>query len=335
MFISVIIPTKDRPTLVAKVLSGVAKQDFPRDSFEVIVIDDGSTKENQAKLQDFAKTLTLRIHIYSKDRGEGPAKARNLGISYAKGEWIAFTDDDVEIPPQWLKNAHDRIVQNSEIVGIEGPITTDINDPLYHSTQNVKGERSKKFEGYLTANMFYRKSTLVSIGGFDETFPSAFREDAELAFRLLSLGRIPYCSAIQVHHPARKITLMDAIRREIRHESDPLLNKKHPDKYPCLFAQTNLLWLILIVVQLGGGILGIFVTWTIWGINVLWLASVVATLGFFILGKGIIKGIYRWFGSYVRFYAFIRGSIKYRTFFSIIALTLKARKFGSIQTDSI
>jgi len=335
MFISVIIPTKDRPTLLERVLSGLVKQDFPRDSFEVIIIDDGSTKENQAKLQDLAKNLALDIHTYSKDRSEGPAKARNLGVSYAKGEWIAFTDDDVEIPPNWLRIAHDSIGQNPNIVGIEGSISTDIIHPLYHSTQNVKGKYSKRFEGYLTANMFYRKSTLVSIGGFDETFPWAFREDAELALRLLALGRVPYCSALQVHHPARKITLMDAIRREIRHESDPLLNKKHPDKYPCLFAQTNLMWLMLIVVQLGGAILGAFVPWTIWGLNLFWLASVFATLGFFILGKGITKGVYRWFGSYVRFYAFFRGSLKYRTFFSIISLTLKARKFGPIQTDCI
>ena len=335
MFISIIIPTKNRPILVTKVLADLAKQEFPRDHFEVLLIDDGSTKENLIKLRELLKPLELDFHFISKERGEGPAKARNLGISRARGEWIAFTDDDVEIPPYWLKNACERIVQNPDILGIEGAITSDIIHPLYHYTQNMKGPYSKKYEGYLTANMFFRKSTLVSIGGFDETFPRAFREDADLAFRVLAKGRIPFCEAIRVHHPARKLSLTEAIRRELRHESDPLIYKKHPDKYPCLFAQTNILWFLLIVIQAGGGIFGFFFPWTFWGFNIFWVASLLATITFFIVGKGISTGIYRWFASYVRFYAFLRGCIKYKTRFPIISLTFKARKFKPIPTDQI
>ncbi|OLS13454.1 MAG: hypothetical protein RBG13Loki_2908 [Promethearchaeota archaeon CR_4] len=128
---------------------------------------------------------------------------------------------------------------------------------------------------------------------------------------------------------------MNAIRREMRHESDPLLNKKHPDKYPCLFAKTNILWLSLIVLQLGGGFLGFFIHCVVWGINFFWLTSIIATLSFFILEKGASKGLYRWFGSYVRFYAFFRGSLKYRTYFSILSLIWKTRRFGPVETDTI
>src|SRR5687767_7876993 len=88
---SVVIPTYNRPLQLQQCLEGLANQDYPREAFEVIVVDDGG-EHPLTKINDHYQTrLSL---VFLKQANAGQASARNTGASHAKGQYIAFTDDD-------------------------------------------------------------------------------------------------------------------------------------------------------------------------------------------------------------------------------------------------
>jgi GT2 family glycosyltransferase len=320
------------------------QQVFPREDFEFVVIV-GSNDEIFPKVKEIIDAAEINIRFVRRPN-IGVAAARSLGIQEATGEWVGFVSDDCRVPPDWLQSAGDHIDANPKICGIEGALTTDIDSPFYHVAVNQKGEYSKKYVGYLTANMFYRRDVLVQVGGFDETLPTKhpLREDTDVAIKVLKLGRVPYCNEVRVHHPSYPIGLKGAIKNELRHESDPFLYKKHPQEYAYIFPKTNIVWLLLIIGQLLG-VLGFLSSIqpfglnlfgiSVLGFNIYWVISIISTLLFFVAGKGLKMGIYRWIGSYVRFYAFLKGSIKAKTWFPFLRLTLKAFAIKPEKTDII
>ncbi len=335
MFLTVVIPSKNRPDSLLKIVQDLEHQTDRRNDFEVIIVD-GSTADIHTKIQEECQKSSLKIRILHEPEGKGLTGARNLGWKEGNGIWVAFIDDDVRVPPEWLQIARARIEANPDLCGIEGAVTTDNYSPLYHTTLNRKGDYSKRYEGFLTANIIYQKAILEKTGGFDERLPRSYpyREDADLAIRVLQLGRIPYCGDLQVHHPARPIPLWNVIKREMRHQSDAYFYKKHPKEYAQFFPVSNLLWMLLILGQLLG-ILGFFIDWQFLGINVFFGSFLVATGLFFIAGKGLRMGVYRWFGSYVRFFAYIKGCIKARKWMPFLRLILRSLRVIEEKTDNL
>src|SRR6516225_4946999 len=95
MRVSVVVASRDRPELLRRMLATLLPQLQALDGdFEVIVVDDGSSPPYPAEL-----ALAARI---VRGAGRGPARARNLGAREARGEIVAFTDDDVSIEPGWV-----------------------------------------------------------------------------------------------------------------------------------------------------------------------------------------------------------------------------------------
>ncbi|MEA2495152.1 MAG: hypothetical protein QOJ29_3063, partial [Thermoleophilaceae bacterium] len=90
---SVVVATRDRADSLAALLSALAEQTLPREDFEVIVIDDGSTDHTARVLAEAEARGTLQLRI-ARDEGRGPGAARNRGWREARGEIVAFTDDD-------------------------------------------------------------------------------------------------------------------------------------------------------------------------------------------------------------------------------------------------
>ena len=97
-FFSVIIPTYSRPAELPACLEALARQQFPTDSFEVIVVDDGSPSPPDATVQKFQNRLA--VTLVTAGHG-GPAAARNHGAQRATGRFFAFTDDDCRPAPEW------------------------------------------------------------------------------------------------------------------------------------------------------------------------------------------------------------------------------------------
>jgi FkbM family methyltransferase len=191
--------------------------------FEVVVVDQSATPLDLEALRcNFALQY---IHTNEK----GPGKSRNLGIKHAKGQVLAFTDDDCEPDVQWLANAY-KYFQGDDIVGLEGLVHCDTNDGEHYRVVTNLG-----FEGigFMTANLFLRREVIEELGGFDERFERPFREDTDLAWRALAYGQIPFAHDVAVLHPAqpRAVQRESSESRTRFFEYDPLLFQKHPERY--------------------------------------------------------------------------------------------------------
>jgi glycosyltransferase involved in cell wall biosynthesis len=98
-FFSIIIPTYNRPQALAACIEAIRQLDYPKDFFEVIIVDDGSP--NPLKASDFKSDDGIATSIL-RQNNRGPASARNLGASQAYGDILAFTDDDCTPASRWL-----------------------------------------------------------------------------------------------------------------------------------------------------------------------------------------------------------------------------------------
>jgi GT2 family glycosyltransferase len=175
---------------------------------------------------------TLDI-VYEHSEVKGTSRARNLGAWMARGNVIAFTDDDCQPEPDWLRNAI-RHFDDPTVVGVEGLIVSErLNDPDYRAVTNVGFEGI----GFMTANLLLRHDSFNAIDGFDEEFDVPFREDTDLGWRACALGKIPFGDDVRVFHPAHARSVeREALSQRVKFfEKDALLFKKHPDRYRTLF----------------------------------------------------------------------------------------------------
>ena len=221
-FFSVVVPTYNRPQNLVALLDALAQQTFP--DFEVVVVDQSDPPVQVP--QKFLSKLSINL-IHSQERG--PALARNKGIRAARGEIVAFTDDDCVPRPDWLERAA-RHFDGMSIAGLEGRVEScKLGNPRYRTVSNTGFEGI----GFMTANMFYRRELLNTVGGFDERFKLAFREDSDLAWRIMEYGEIPHASNSVVFHPPHRVKLEreSPAERARMFSADPLLFAKHPQRY--------------------------------------------------------------------------------------------------------
>ena len=229
-FVSVVIPTYNRPDMLINLLKSLEGQTFK--NFEVIVIVDGDDKTANI-VKNYKKNCPypLEVEVISNS---GCNAARNKGISLAKFNIIAFTDDDCIPDNDWLKNGI-KYFENSNVVGIEGVIYSSEKSNVFHNAPQIL--KPSSFVHGRTANMFYRKNILEKVGGFDERFmivtprgKIGHRGDTDLAWRVQNYGKIPFASDVRVFHPLRKTVLKKSIKDTKSHMLTSLLLKKHPDR---------------------------------------------------------------------------------------------------------
>jgi glycosyltransferase involved in cell wall biosynthesis len=230
-FFSVVVPTFERHRLLSRLAQNLAGQSF-RD-FETIVVDQSVDAWPEADTSANAPDL-----LYYRTDVRGPGFARNTGAKLARGEVIAFIDDDCEPFPDWLKNAAKEFRCN-DIVGIEGYVSSERHgDAAWRSVTN------EGFEGlgFMTANLFLLTEIFHAINGFDVAFGDMpFREDTDLGWRAQKLGAIPFCREVRVNHPPQPRALpRESLEARSRlFERDALLLHKHPDKYPLLMRRES------------------------------------------------------------------------------------------------
>jgi glycosyltransferase involved in cell wall biosynthesis len=98
--VSIVIPTRDRPNALSRLLQCVQKQTY--ENFECLVVDDGSTKDTNAAYDTIWRTRDQRFRLHLKTRSSGAGRARNTGIKLARGKYVAFCDDD----DVWIRDDH-------------------------------------------------------------------------------------------------------------------------------------------------------------------------------------------------------------------------------------
>ena len=241
LYVSVVVATKNRSDSLRKLLHRLVNQTYQ--DFDVAIIDDGSEPGHAEKNRDYCNCASKNISVkYFHTKAAGVAAARNYGISKCTGEIIACTDDDCLPSHDWISSAI-KYFDDSRIAGIEGLIISDV-DPSQHgrykivSNERFLSGKSCFYAGFMTANMFYRRSVLEKVGGFDEKFRLPFREDSDIAWRVLKHGQIPFASDVVVLHPAKKHHRWDPL---LHYVNDAYLLHKHPTEFIELFKSQPLL----------------------------------------------------------------------------------------------
>jgi glycosyltransferase involved in cell wall biosynthesis len=204
--VTVVVPTRDRLASLAVALDALRGQrDAP--PFELVVVDDGSSDGTGDFLAGLAAAGAV-VHV--RGRGRGPAAARNAGIARARGELIAFTDDDCEVGADWVSRLRSRLLETRAgavggrvVAAPEAPRPARISQAITNGVARVlNGDGPVAF---LTSNnVAYRADALREAGLFDEGFTGAGGEERELHERLRARGlALVYDAGIVVTHRPR------------------------------------------------------------------------------------------------------------------------------------
>lgn len=204
---SVVVPTRNRPDALARCLGALAALDYPRDRFEVIVVDDGGADSVRSADPALAR---MDIRILHKSHG-GPGAARNFGVRNARGEYIAFTDDDCLPEPGWL-SAFEAAFRTDPGALLGGHTVNGLESNLYATSSQLlidylhdyynPGPEGPRF--FTSNNMAVGRDAFLAAGGFDPIFVRAAAEDRELCARWLRQGHprihVPGAVVLHEHH---------------------------------------------------------------------------------------------------------------------------------------
>ena len=255
-FISVIIPTWRKKQVLTGCLNSLLGQNYPQDRFEIILV-------SQKKINPINKKVkTILI-----PKGQNHAEARNVCASYARGEIIAFCDDDCLLPENWLSAAASYFIhKKADLVG--GPVLPPQKAPFrYRAAGYLAGsrftvgfaaprhralfpERSANEFDLILANTFIRKDVFEKFGGFDKNQVPC--EENFLYAKLKNNGyRLLYSPSIACTHPAKPIFLPWAKKIFFYATGRGLLIGRAPETFhfqyliPTLFIFTLLFLLVL------------------------------------------------------------------------------------------
>jgi glycosyltransferase involved in cell wall biosynthesis len=220
-YFSIIIPTYNRPAELAACLESLACLDYPLGRFEVIVVDDGS----QIRLETLVASFSDRLDIVLvRQPHSGPAVARNKGAAQAKGELLAFTDDDCTPAADWLKTLAARFAETPDIM-IGGRTLNVLLDNPYSTASDLLirylyayYNRDPHQAGFFTSNnLTVPQGRFRQIGGLDMFFPRAGAEDREFCERWLRHGfRMIYAPEVLIYH-AHRLTLHSFCRQQFNY----------------------------------------------------------------------------------------------------------------------
>jgi len=210
--VSIVVPTYNRAARLHECLASLTRLEYPRESFEVIVVDDGSPTRVDDVLEPFRNQLDLTLLVQCN---RGPGAARNMGAAHARGALIAFIDDDCRADPQWLRAL---VARAEEIPGamVGGRITNALPDNVFSTASqqlvdflyqyyNPHADRAQFF---CSNNMAAPADLFTRLGRFDTRYTAkAAGEDRALCDKWLRRGHpLVYAVNAVVYH-AHHLTL--------------------------------------------------------------------------------------------------------------------------------
>lgn len=218
--VSIIVPyPKDNPYL-RECLEHCLRLDYP--DYEIILLPDGPEKHDlpQNSGPNELRTTSYELQIKVVPTGKiGPSQKRDIGLSHARGEIVAFLDDDTYPVREWLKNAV-RHFADPEIAAVGGPAVTPPSDGereqasgAIYASPLVSGQyvyrylsRTKRYvDDYPSCNLLVRRDVMREIGGYDSTFYPG--EDTVICLKITRdlKKKILYDPEAQVFHHRRKV----------------------------------------------------------------------------------------------------------------------------------
>ncbi len=218
-----VVPTVGRPSLTI-LLEALAAGIGPLPG-RIFLVDDRKDSCS-SPLAAMPQRLAPRVEVLTSG-GRGPAAARNVGWRSSGADWIVFLDDDVVPGTDWLSVlARDLMVLDADVGGSQGRIEVPMppDRPPNDWERNVRLlEKSQ----WITADMAYRRHVLERVGGFDERFRRAYREDSELALRVLARGFRLARGSRRTTHPVRHAGPWVSVRLQAGNADDVLMHALH------------------------------------------------------------------------------------------------------------
>lgn len=213
--ISVVVPTFGRAALLRDCLESLQAQERPGPPYEIVVVDDGSADDTRSVVETHARgDGTPLVRLLSQSHG-GLNAARNLGASAARGELLAFIDDDVLTPPTWLTALAAGAVRFPEAdclggairLRLEGRLPAKCGPHPIGASELDLGREAGPTNVVWGANMAVRREALERVGPFDPHL-LLYHEELEWQHRLRAAGgTVAYLPDAWVWHRRRSSDL--------------------------------------------------------------------------------------------------------------------------------
>ena len=238
MRLTVVVPTHNRGELLGRALRGLLEQTAAPESYEIVVVDDGSTDETPEVVAGIGADET-RLR-YVRQENKGPAAARNVGVREARGEIVLFTGDDC-LPDKRLVDEHLGAHEESGDVGVVGyvtwhpeltisPFMAFLEEGVQFGFNRIENPENVGPWHFYTANCSVQRHWMEEAGGFDEDFKHAAFEDVELAYRMQKRGlRIVYRPAARTYHHHETTLERHLVRQRLCGRAAALFYRKHPE----------------------------------------------------------------------------------------------------------
>ena len=194
---SIIIPTFNRPEAIRNCVRALQQQTYASEEFEVLVVDDGSTPPvDAAELTDHqcgsAPVADVRV---IRQVNSGPAAARNVGVREARGELVAFIDDDCLAEEGWLQKlieTHQQypqaLVGGESANALDDNICSITNQLILNIVYEFYNPNPQDAEFLASNNWLCRRDMFLDLGGFDDGFRQAGGDDRDFCFRWRAAG---------------------------------------------------------------------------------------------------------------------------------------------------
>ncbi|MGA7226143.1 MAG: glycosyltransferase [Candidatus Acidiferrales bacterium] len=235
---SVIVPTYNRQRVLAECLDALARQSVSPETFEVVVVDDGSSDETEHFCRNFRPSYSFQ---YLRQLNAGAGAARRRGVQHARGAYLAlFNDDTIPAPDllaQHWKAHQDRPHERHAVLGdFRFPAAAQdraltrflIESPFFFPQATLRAGTYWEYPYVVTCNLSVKREAVLAVGSFDPPFRVA--EDSDLGLRLSRKGfcvrYVPEALAVHQHLP---FTVPDLVRRAgIYGETQLPFLRKHP-----------------------------------------------------------------------------------------------------------
>ncbi len=225
---TVVVPTTGRSSLRRLVTAVDAGKHPPA---EIYIVDD-RLDGRPLRLPPTRTPVTVLC-----SNGKGPAAARNVGLAEVTTGWVVFLDDDVEPGPDWSRLLHQDLMGRSvDVAAVSGRITV----PLPADRRPTDAERNTaalETARWVTADIAYRTDVVHLLGGFDERFRRAFREDADLALRVVQSGYDIAVGDRVTVHPPRDERFFASVRAQAGNADNALMRAKHGSRWRDLIGE--------------------------------------------------------------------------------------------------
>ncbi len=231
---SVVIPTRNRSSLLRECIDSILCQTMPPDRFEIVIVDNNSSDDTPAVVEQWIQSAPCRIRYHRLTRDCGPAHARNVGVRLAEAPLIAFTDSDCRADQRWLELG---VAAFADGVGFVCGVLLHKPEQKVQFFSGAYDELTSEHPTYPTCNSIYRRDLFLEMNGFDESlcFRTFFDNkpvecaDTDLAWRIKEAGwRNVFLPNLVMYHEVPLRTPLNWIVDPYRIYSVPALVKRHP-----------------------------------------------------------------------------------------------------------